>query len=192
MERNATVKSKILNICVSIPLVILSTRDAFAHTVIVHEQITSNAVFCAQLYSSGYTNFINTISVPSAFLAQAPYISLLYQPQSPQAFNIWLTYKATMVGQGSKGSNRSFAHVRLTTCEGLPMKGIGVSPGKMTFCNFHSQFSLRRKACPSSIFDAASRLFTVSDGTNSTIAGVKPKFGSFYRFFAVFGGIGIS
>jgi RHS repeat-associated protein len=37
----------------------------------------------------------------------------------------------------------------------------------MTFCNYHSQFSPRRRAGPRDVDDAASRLLTVSDGTNA-------------------------
>ena len=37
----------------------------------------------------------------------------------------------------------------------------------MTFCNYHSQFSPRRRAGPRNLDNAASRLLTVSDGTNT-------------------------
>ena len=37
----------------------------------------------------------------------------------------------------------------------------------MTFCNSHSQFSPRRRTGPRNLDDAASRLLTVSDGTNT-------------------------
>ena len=37
----------------------------------------------------------------------------------------------------------------------------------MTFCNYHSQFSLRRKAWPRNIDHTAGRLAVVSDGTNT-------------------------
>jgi len=42
-------------------LLALSVHNARAHPVIVHVQMTSNAVSYAQLYSQGYTNFIEGV-----------------------------------------------------------------------------------------------------------------------------------
>jgi hypothetical protein len=44
---------------------------------------------------------------------------------------------------------------------------VKITDRKTSFCNFRSQFSPLGKACPENAFDAASRLLTVSDGTNS-------------------------
>jgi len=84
-------KSKTITKFVPILLLGSSLLNTYGHPVVVHEQITSNAVAYAQQYSHGYTNFINSISVPSALLAQSLF-PLPYQSQSPTAFNLLLPY----------------------------------------------------------------------------------------------------
>jgi hypothetical protein len=69
--------------------------DSLAHPVSVHEQITKHAVANAQLYSQGYTNFINTISVASSCVPRTPFIAPSFIPQSSTAFNMHLIYNPT-------------------------------------------------------------------------------------------------
>jgi hypothetical protein len=97
--------TKIMNnktsyILISSIVFVCSLCSAPAHPVVVHEQITSKAVDYAQLYSKGYTNFINTISVPSAFVPVGPYLplSVLFVQQSPKAFNTELVYTGFIKG----------------------------------------------------------------------------------------------
>lgn len=72
----------------------ISGREASAHPVVVHKQITTNAVAYAQVYSQGYTNFVNTISVPSALLVDvSPPLPNL--SQSPTAFSLPLVYSSS-------------------------------------------------------------------------------------------------
>ena len=84
----------------SLSLLILSPRITLAHPVNMHEQITSNAVFYAQLYSQGYTNFINTISVPSALLVPSTF-PLPIVSQSPTAFDLPLVYNFALLHDAS-------------------------------------------------------------------------------------------
>jgi hypothetical protein len=93
-------KNKITAIWIPVAIISLIARSLEAHPVSVLDKITEHAVAYAQLYSKGYTNFINTISVPSSFLGGIR--------QSPTAFNMNLVYNATKIQPIADASGMMF------------------------------------------------------------------------------------